>query len=128
MVTLGSKPFRGKAEQAAYDKTFAGRYQLLLKKNHFLFFGLPFLLSVVAGSIYLQKFTAVKWEKYDEKYRQLGEEEMLNMIEKKRPVDKKNDYYRLQGLLNDHVEKEVQSNEDYDIVRVQRKPGDEPVW
>lgn len=128
MVTLGSKPFRGRSEQAAYDRTFAGRYQQLLKKNHFLYFGLPFLLSIVAGSIYLQKFTAVKWEKYDEKYQQLGEEEMLSLIENKRPVDKKNDYYRLQGLLTDHVEKEVQSNQDYDIVRVKRKPGDEPVW
>ncbi|KAK6461836.1 cytochrome c oxidase assembly protein COX16, partial [Scheffersomyces coipomensis] len=98
------------------------------KKNHFLYFGLPFLLSIVAGSIYLQKFTAVKWEKYDEKYRQLGEEEMLSLIENKRPVDKKNDYYRLQGLLNDHVSKEVSSNNDYEIVRVKRKKEDEPVW
>lgn len=75
----------------------------------------------------MQKFTAVKWEKYDERYRQVGEEEMLSMIENKRPVDKKNDYYRLQGLLHDH-ENEVSSNEDYEIVRVKRKKEDEPVW
>lgn len=128
MVSLGLKPFRGKHEQEAYERSFAGRYQKLLRKNHFFFFGLPFLLSVVAGSIYLQKFTAVKWERYDEKYRQVGEEEMLSMIEGRRPVDKKNDYYRLQGLLTDHVEKEVQSNDDYEIVRILRKPGEEPVW
>lgn len=127
MVQLGSKPFRGKKEQAAYDRTIAGRYQILLRKNHFVFFGLPFLLSIVAGSLYLQKFTSVKWEKYDEKYRQLGEEEMLSFIENKRPVDKKNDYYRLQGLLQDH-ENEVSSNDDYEIVRVKRKKEDEPVW
>lgn len=127
MVHLGSKPFRGKREQEAYDRTYAGRYQKLLRKNHFLYFGLPFILSIVAGSLYLQKFTAVKWEKYDERYRQVGEEEMLSMIENKRPVDKKNDYYRLQGLLHDH-ENEVSSNEDYEIVRVKRKKEDEPVW
>lgn len=126
MVTLGAKIFRGRKEQEAYDRTFAGKYQKMLKKNHFLFFGLPFMLSIVAGSIYLQKFTAVKWEQYDEKYHQLGEEEMLSLIENKRPVDKKNDYYRLQGLLTDHLEKEV--HEEYEIVRVARKKEDEPVW
>lgn len=127
MVYLGSKPFRGAKEQAEYDRTFAGRYQRLLKRNHFLYFGLPFMLSIVAGLIYLQKFTAVKWERYDEKHQQLNEEEMLSLIENKRPVDKKNDYYRLQGLLNDH-NKEVALNNDYEIVRVSRRPEDEPVW
>ncbi|KAK6453622.1 cytochrome c oxidase assembly protein COX16, mitochondrial [Scheffersomyces xylosifermentans] len=128
MVFLGSKVFRGKSAQAAYDKTFAGRYQKLLNKNHFFYFGLPFMLSIVAGSIYLQKFTSVKWERYDNKYRQVNEEEMLSLIENKRPIDKKNDYYRLQGLLTDHLEKEVSSNDDYEIVRVKRKKEDEPVW
>lgn len=128
MVYLGNKIFRGKKEQAAYDKTFAGRYQKALRRNHFLYFGLPFMLSIVAGSIYLQRFTAVKWERFDEKYRQMNEEEMLSMIENKRSVDKKNDYYRLQGLLTDHVSKEVASNDDYEMVRVKRKKEDEPVW
>lgn len=117
-----NRVFRGKKEQEAYDKTLAGKYLKLVKKNHFVFFGLPFLLSIVAGSIYLQNFTAVKWERYDEKYRQLGEEEMLSVIENKRPVDKKNDYYRLQGFLQN------QTNDDYEMVRVPRKKEDEPVW
>ncbi|KAK6201009.1 cytochrome c oxidase assembly protein COX16, mitochondrial [Scheffersomyces amazonensis] len=128
MVSFDNRKFRGKAEQAAYDKTFAGKYQILLKRNHFLYFGLPFLISIVAGSLYLQKFTAVKWERWDERHRQLNEEEMMQLIENKRPIDKKNDYYRLQGLLTDHITKEVKSNDDYEIVRVQRKKEDEPVW
>lgn len=125
MVYLGDRPFRGKREQAAYEKSFAGRYNRLLRKNHFLFFGLPFMLSIVAGSIYLQKFTALKWEKYDEKYRQVGEEEMLSLIDKKRAVDKKDDYYRLVGLLKDHTENVL---DDYEMVRIARKKEDEPVW
>ncbi|EEQ39328.1 hypothetical protein EJF18_40251 [Clavispora lusitaniae] len=125
MVYLGNSPFRGKKEQAAYDKTFAGRYQKLLRKNHFLYFGLPFMLSIVAGSLYLQKFTALKWERFDEKYRQLNEEEMLGMIEKKRNFDKRDDFYRLQGLLKDHS---TDVSDDYEIVRVERKKEDEPVW
>lgn len=125
MVYLGNKIFRGKKAQDAYDKTFAGKYQKLLRKNHFFYFGLPFMLSIVAGSIYLQKFTAIKWEKFDEKYQQVNEEEMLSLIENKRSVDKKNDYYRLQGLLNDH---NSEVSDDYEIVRVARKKSDEPVW
>lgn len=125
MVYLGTRPFRGKKEQEAYNKTFAGRYQKLLRKNHFLYFGLPFILSIVAGSVYLQKFTALKWERFDEKYRQVNEDEMLSMIGKRRAFDKKDDYYRLQGLLKDH---ETKVDEDYEIVRVGRKKEDEPVW
>lgn len=83
------------------------------------------MLSIVAGSIYLQKFTAIKWEKFDEKYQQLNEDEMLSLIENKRAVNKKDDYYRLQGLLNDH---NSEVSDDYEIVRVARKKSDEPVW
>lgn len=124
MVYLGNRIFRGKKEQEAYNRTFAGRYQKLVHKNHFMYFGLPFLLSIVAGSFYLQKFTSVKWERYDEKYRQLGETEMLAMIDNKRPVDKRDDFYRLQGMLKDHEE----AASDYEMVRVKRKKEDEPVW
>lgn len=83
------------------------------------------MLSIVAGSLYLQKFTALKWERFDEKYRQLNEEEMLGMIEKKRNFDKRDDFYRLQGLLKDHS---TDVSDDYEIVRVERKKEDEPVW
>lgn len=124
MVYLGNSIFRGKKAQQAYDKTFAGKYQKLLKKNHFLYFGLPFMLSIVAGSIYLQNFTAVKWEKYDERHRTLGEQEMLSMIDNKRKVDKKEDYYRLQGFMNEQKDNDF----DYEMVRVKRKKEDEPVW
>ncbi|EDK47044.1 cytochrome c oxidase assembly protein COX16 [Acetobacter pasteurianus] len=126
MPSFGVHTFRGKKEQEAYNKTIAGKYAKLVKKNHFLFLGLPFILSIVAGSLYLQKFTSIKWEKYDDKYQQLGEEEMMDLIENKRKFDKKDDYYRLQGFLTDHLEKEV--SDDYEIVRVQRKKEDEPVW
>lgn len=125
MVYLGATPFRGKKEQEAYDRTFAGKYYKLLRKNHFLYFGLPFMLSIVAGSFYLQRFTALKWERWDNKYQQVNEEEMLGMIENKRKFNKKDDYYRLQGLLDDHS---LDVSEDYEIVRVARKKEDEPVW
>lgn len=134
MVYLGNNVFRGKKAQEAYDKTFAGKYQKLLKKNHFLYFGLPFMLSIVAGSIYLQTFTAVKWEKYDAKHQQLSESEMLSLIDGKRKLDKRDDYYRLQGFQVDPVANKPSADTtnnddfDYEMVRVKRKKEDEPVW
>lgn len=125
MATFSSNRFRGRREQEAFEKSFAGRYQKLVKKNHFLYFGLPFMLSIVAGALYLQKFVAVKWERYDEKYRQMGEDEMLKMAQSKRKVNKKEDFYRLQGLLDEH---QNSVSDDYEIVRVKRKKEDEPVW
>ncbi|CAK9437662.1 uncharacterized protein LODBEIA_P20400 [Lodderomyces beijingensis] len=126
MARFGVHIYRSKKEQEIYNKSIAGRYAKLVKKNHFLYLGLPFLVAIVAGSIYLQKFSSVKWEQYDQKYQQLGEEEMLNMIENKRKVDKRDDYYRLQGLLTDHLEKDVQN--DYEMVRVPRSKEDESIW
>lgn len=125
MVKLGTKTYRSKSEQAAYESSIAGKYMKLLKKNHFVFFGLPFMLSIVAGSIYLQKFTAVKWEKFDEKYQQVSEKEALSILNNKREFNAKEDYYRLQGFLQEHEE---QVSDDYEIVRVARAKEDEPVW
>lgn len=125
MVKLGTKTYRSKADQAAYENSLAGKYMKLLKKNHFVFFGLPFMLSIVAGSIYLQKFTAVKWEKFDEKYQQVSEKEALSILNNKREFNAKEDYYRLQGFLQEHEE---QVSDDYEIVRVARAKEDEPVW
>ena len=124
MSYSGNRVFRGKKRAGSLRQNVGRQIRQARKENHFYFWS-SFLVSIVAGSIYLQKFTSVKWEKYDEKYQQLGEEEMLNLIENKRTVDKKNDYYRLQGLLNDHTN---QVADDYEIVRVQRRKEDEPVW
>lgn len=125
MVYFGNNVYRGKRAQLAYDKTVAGKYQNLVRKNHFLYFGLPFMLSIVAGSLYLQRFVELKWERFDDKYQQLHEEEMLGLIDNRRSFDKRDDYYRLQGLLQDHS-KDVST--DYEMVRVERKAEDEPVW
>lgn len=136
MVYLGSNIFRGKKAQEAYNKTISGRIQLLIKKNHFLYFGLPFMLSIVVGSVYLSNFTAIKWEKYDLKHYQMNESEMLNMIENKRSVDKKKDWYKLQGFTMDDLKQREDKKKlekgnddlDYEMIRVKRKKEDEPVW
>lgn len=128
MVYFGNNVFRGKKAQEAYNKTFAGKYQSLIKKNHFLYFGLPFMISIVIGSLYLQRFTSVKWEKYDEKYRQLNENEMFDLIQEKRTFNKKKEWYRLQGLVLEDFQKKSNDDFDYEMIRVKRKKEDEPVW
>lgn len=127
MVTLGERVFRGKAEQAAYEKLLAGRYMRLLKRNHFLYFGMPFLLLIVAGLVFLLNFTQMKWERYDNKYQQLEEDAMLGMLGKRRAVDRRTAYYLLQGYALEH-EARAAAEQDYEMVRLQRAPGDEPVW
>lgn len=88
------------------------------------------MLSIVAGSIYLQAFTSVKWERYDAKHQQMNESEMLSLIGNRRKVDKRDDYYRLQGFNVDNSDNGVGDNDDldYEMVRVKRKKEDEPVW
>lgn len=78
------------------------------------------MLSIVAGLIFLQNFTLVRWEQHDDKYRQMGENEMLGMVKGRRKMNAKDDYYRLQGLTEPSI--------DYEMVRIPRKKEDEPVW
>lgn len=122
---MNNKAFRSAKEKLSYDKTLVGIYMKLLKKNHFVFFGLPFMLSIVAGSIYLQKFTSVKWEQYDQKYQEYTEREALSLLKNRREFSPKEDFYRLQGFLKDHVD---EISDDYEMVRVDRAKEDEPVW
>lgn len=115
-MAFGNKSFMGKAERQAYEKSFVGKYEKLVKKNSFLFFGLPMMLSIALGSVFLTNFTAVRYERRDAKVKELDEEEALNLIENRRKVDIKDEYYKLQGLLDEHQEWEPK--------RVERLPGE----
>ncbi|KGK38712.1 hypothetical protein JL09_g2092 [Pichia kudriavzevii] len=112
-----SKTFMGKREREAYEKSFVGRYQKLVKKNSFLYFGLPMMLSIALGSVLLSNFTALRYERRDEKVKEMNEEDALSMINNRRKVDIKDEYYKLQGLLEEH--------EDWEPKRVERLPGND---
>lgn len=116
IMAFGSKPFLGKREQEIYDRSFIGRYQKLVKKNHFLFFGLPMMLSIAYGSYILSDFTALRYERQDEKVKELDENEALSIINNRRKVDIKDEYYKLQGLLDEH--------ENWEPKRVERLKGE----
>lgn len=111
---FNSKIFRSKREQAIYEASFAGRYQKNLKKHSFLLFGLPFFISLGLASVWLSNFTAVRYENKDRKTQELGEDEILSVNSKKRAVDVKEEFYRLQGL----------GEQDWEPKRVQRLPGE----
>lgn len=114
MSDLGTKKFRSKKEQAAFDASLAGRYVKGLRTHSFLLFGLPFLTFMGLASYWFSSFTAVRYERRDRKVQELSEEEILKVNTKKRNVDIKEEYYRLQGL----------GEQDWEPKRVPRMKGE----
>ncbi|CCF60172.1 hypothetical protein KAFR_0J01040 [Kazachstania africana CBS 2517] len=118
-MSFGSKKFRSKREQLAYDASLAGKYYKRLKGNPFLYFGLPFLGMMVISSYWLAGFTAIKYERDDRHVQEMNEEELTKLIKNRRKFDIKDEFYRLQGL----------AEEDWEPKRVERLDDEsENVW
>ncbi|ROT41006.1 cytochrome c oxidase assembly protein COX16 [Sodiomyces alkalinus F11] len=110
MSVFGNKRFTPSAEAHA----FGSRYRAQLSKHPFLLFGLPFLAVMVAGSFVLTPATAIRYEKYDRKVRQVTKEEELGLRRNARRVNMKDEYYRLAAKDLDNWEQK----------RVKRLPGE----
>ncbi|CCK73022.1 Cox16p KNAG_0M01690 [Huiozyma naganishii CBS 8797] len=118
-MSFGGKKFRSRRQQLAYEASLAGRYQKLMKKNPFLYFGVPFCGMIVLGSYWLAGFTEVKYEREDRRINEMNEEDLLKIKKNQRKFDIKDEYYRLQGL----------AEEDWEPIRVTRLEGEsENVW
>ncbi|SCU82789.1 LAME_0C02894g1_1 [Lachancea meyersii CBS 8951] len=118
-MSFSGKKFRSRREQIAYEASLAGKYQARLKKNPFLYFGLPFCSIIVLGSYWLSGFTAVRYEQKDRKIQEVNEDDLIKLKGNKRKFDLKEEYYRLQGL----------GEQDWEPVRVPRMKGEsENVW
>lgn len=89
MAVFQNKTFRGAAEAG----TFASKYRAWMAKRPFLFFGLPFMSVIVAGSFVLTPAAAVRYEKHDRKVRQMTRDEELGVGKKSRKVNMKDEYY-----------------------------------
>lgn len=89
MAVFQNKKFRGAAEAG----TFASKYRAWMAKRPFLFFGLPFMSVIVAGSFVLTPAAAVRYEKHDRKVRQMTRDEELGVGKKGRKVNMKDEYY-----------------------------------
>ncbi|CAB4252533.1 similar to Saccharomyces cerevisiae YJL003W COX16 Mitochondrial inner membrane protein, required for assembly of cytochrome c oxidase [Maudiozyma barnettii] len=118
-MSFGAKKFRSRRQQLAYEASFAGKYQKRLKKNPFLYFGLPFCGMIVLGSYWLAGFTQVKIDRDDRRVQEMNETDIINVKKNQRKFDIKDEYYKLQGL----------SEEEWEPVRVKRlKDESENVW
>lgn len=94
MAVFDSKKF----QSSAATNTFAAKYRAQMAKRPFLLFGLPFVAVMVAGSFVLTPATAIRYEKYDRRVRQVTRDEELNMRRSARKVDMKEEYYVSLGV------------------------------
>ncbi|KAI8643209.1 cytochrome c oxidase assembly protein COX16-domain-containing protein [Parasitella parasitica] len=85
------------------------------KKKPFLFFGLPFLAIMVAGSFGLAELTQTKFDHRDRRHTKVAKEEALGMDKNRRKLSLQEEYFRLQADADDEWEQ----------VRIQRPPGSE---
>jgi cytochrome c oxidase assembly protein subunit 16 len=89
MAVFPSKKFR----PASHSSTIAARYRSALTRHPFALFGLPFIVTMVAGSFFLTPATAIRYEKHDRRVTRLSKEEELGIGKAGRRVDMKEEYY-----------------------------------
>lgn len=64
-----------------------------MAKHPFFLFGLPFMAVIIGGSFVLTPATAIRYERYDRKVRQMTKEEELGVGKQRRKVDIREEYY-----------------------------------
>jgi cytochrome c oxidase assembly protein subunit 16 len=89
MSTFPSKKYRSSTSQ----NTIGARYRVALNKHPFALFGLPFIVTMVAGSFFLTPATAVRYEKHDRRVQQMTKDEELGIGKDRRRVDINEEYY-----------------------------------
>ncbi|KAI9830446.1 MAG: Cytochrome c oxidase subunit 7A [Sarea resinae] len=110
MPTFQRKAFRPSSQ----SNTIGARYRVAMQKHPFALFGLPFILTMVAGSFFLTPAAAIRYEKHDRKVQQMTQEEALGIGKDRRRVDVREEYYRLAAKDLD----------DWEQKRVERLPGE----
>ncbi|KAK9374170.1 uncharacterized protein V1513DRAFT_446886 [Lipomyces chichibuensis] len=107
------------------DKVMAV-YIKLVKKQPFVFYGGPFLTLIVIASYYLQEITEIRYKAHDQKQKMATEEDLdprKNSTNASRFRDETRDeYYKRNYKLL-----QSEATEDYEIKRIERRPGDPPV-
>lgn len=110
MAVFQSKKFRS----STYNEGIAARYRAALARHPFILFGLPFIATMLLGSFFLTPATALRYERYDRKVRQMTKEEELGIGKDKRKIDLREEYYKLAAKDLDNWEQK----------RVKRLPGE----
>ena len=97
MAVFSSKKFRPPPTKAG---NIAAWYRRQLIRSPFLSFGLPFIVTMVAGSFVLTPATALRFERHDRKVQQLRKEDELGLGKDRHRVDIQEDYYRLAAKVS----------------------------
>jgi len=80
MPAFQSKPFRrATTASSSLGERIGALYRARLSRHPFLFFGLPFIAVIVAGSFVLTPAAALRYERYDRKVQQLSQEEAFEL-------------------------------------------------
>lgn len=84
-----------------------------------LLFGVPFVSSIVVGSFLLAQLTQARYEQHNSKVRALTQEEKLHLQRDRKPLDIREEYYKLQSRADEL--------DDWEPKRVARPEG-MPEW
>lgn len=84
-----------------------------------LLFGVPFVSSIVVGSFFLAQLTQTRYEQHDAKVRALTQEEKLHLQRDRKPLDIREEYFKLQSRADEL--------DDWEPKRVARPVG-MPEW
>lgn len=84
-----------------------------------LLFGVPFVSSIVVGSFFLAQLTQTRYEQHDAKVRALTQEEKLRLQRDRKPLDIREEYFKLQSRADEL--------DDWEPKRVARPVG-MPEW
>lgn len=95
---LKTKKFLTKEQQEQYARSIKGRYLTAMKKNSFVYFGIPFFAIMLAGTYFLTQFASLRYEQHDQKTSEINQKAQLDLSGKRRKVDINEEFYRLQQL------------------------------
>ncbi|KAL2866813.1 cytochrome c oxidase assembly protein COX16 [Aspergillus lucknowensis] len=80
MPAFQAKTFRrATTVSSSLGEKIGEAYRSRLPKHPFLFFGLPFVMIIVAGSFALTPAAALRYERYDRKVKHLSQEEAMDL-------------------------------------------------
>lgn len=111
---LGNKKFVSSAERQRIENSLWGKYLARMRKNSLLYFGVPFFAMMLVGTHFMTQFASIRYEQHDRREQEVSQEDALQLSAKKRKVDLREEYYRLQHMDLDNWEQK----------RVKRLPGE----
>lgn len=80
MPAFQAKTFRRTTTASSpLGERIGAAYRTKLPRHPFLFFGLPFIMVIVAGSFALTPAAALRYERYDRKVKQLSQDEAMDL-------------------------------------------------